>query len=187
MEHYADPSGLPQSDVTLCVFPHLPDFLVLDARAPLPSVQTLSATDVFGEAFYRRLDARLSETGRDTGRFPVLHFMSMASRTDDVVRRTALEAILDHVGVDAAVAPAPQVAVLLMVGETLTLSSTQLACLVKQSLGDSVEFRLVTECVELLERLVAREQAMVRAEERREVRSVLNGGGGFVSLWERDE
>ena len=71
MEQLFNPKlpGGGRPDIQLCLFPHLPEFLVIDSREENPCVLLLNTNDVFGEEFYRTVESEFSETLRASSDF----------------------------------------------------------------------------------------------------------------------
>ena len=64
MEQLFNPQlpGGGRPDIQLCLFPHLPEFLVIDSREENPNVLLLNTDDVFNEEFYRTVESCLLYT-----------------------------------------------------------------------------------------------------------------------------
>ena len=78
MEQLFNPKlpGGGRPDIQLCLFPHLPEFLVIDSREENPCVLLLNTNDVFDEEFYRTVESEFSETLRASSDFLFSHFMN---------------------------------------------------------------------------------------------------------------
>ena len=86
-------------DIQLCIFPHLPEFLVIDSRGDDPQVLLLNTDEVFDEEFYRIVEAEFSETLRSSSDFLFSHFMNLPMIIEESVRDIAMTFILDRLGV----------------------------------------------------------------------------------------
>ena len=101
MEQLFNPQlpGGGRPDIQLCLFPHLPEFLVIDSREENPQVLLLSTDDVFDDEFYRTVEAEFSETLRASSDFLFSHFMNLPVTIEESVRDIAMTFILDRLGV----------------------------------------------------------------------------------------
>ena len=101
MEQLFNPQlpGGGRPDIQLCIFPHLPEFLVIDSREEMPQVMLLNTDDVFDEEFYRTVEAEFSETLRSSSEFLFSHFMNLPVSIEESVRDIAMTFILDRLGV----------------------------------------------------------------------------------------
>ena len=168
---------LPRADISLCVFPHLRQFLLIDVRRQPPTLQVLH------EAFLRHLESAFSTMLREATPYPFLHLMSLPARVEEALREAALEAILERAAV--AGQETPRVAVFIVSGPALSLSTSQLTRAFRQVLGLGGDPAFVDACVEAMERLARQEREAVREEERQGLREVLRDDSPhFYTLWE---
>jgi len=101
MEQLFNPQlpGGGRTEIQLCIFPHLPEFLVIDSRENDPQVLLLNTDDVFDEEFYKTVEAEFSETLRAPSDFLFSHFMNLPVTIEESVRDIAMTFILDRLGV----------------------------------------------------------------------------------------
>ena len=101
MEQLFNPQlpGGGRPDIQLCLFPHLPEFLVIDSRQENPHVLVLNTDDVFNEEFYRTVESEFSEALRASSNFLFSHFMNLPVSIEESVRDIAMTFILDRLGV----------------------------------------------------------------------------------------
>ena len=92
------PSGR-HPDIQLCIFPHLPEFLVIDSRGQNPQVTVLATQEVFNEEFYRTVESEFSETIRSSNEFLFSHLINLPIVVEEAVRDIAMTFILDKIGV----------------------------------------------------------------------------------------
>ena len=92
MEQLFNPQlpGDERPEIQLCIFPHLPEFLVIDSRQQNPQVMLLNTEDVFDEEFYRAVEAEFSETLRASKEFLFSHFINLPITTEETVRDIAM-------------------------------------------------------------------------------------------------
>ncbi len=91
--------GGARAGIQLCIFPHLPESLVIDSREDDPQVMLLNTDDIFDEEFYRTVEAEFSETLRSSSDFLFSHFMNLPVSIEESVRDIAMTFILDRLGV----------------------------------------------------------------------------------------
>ena len=101
MEQLFNPQlpGGGRPDIQLCLFPHLPEFLVIDSREENPNVLLLNTDDVFNEEFYRTVESEFSETLRASSDSLFSHFINLPVSIEESVRDIAMSFILDRLGV----------------------------------------------------------------------------------------
>ena len=101
MEQLFNPQlpGGGRPDIQLCLFPHLPEFLVIDSREENPNVLLLNTDDVFNEEFYHTVESEFSEALRASSDFLFSHFINLPVSIEESVRDIAMSFILDRLGV----------------------------------------------------------------------------------------
>ncbi len=101
MEQLFNPQlpGGGRPDIQLCIFPHLPEFLVIDSRETSPQVSVLNTDDVFNEEFYRTVESEFSGALRSSNEFLFSHLINLPIVIDETVRDIAMTFILDRLGV----------------------------------------------------------------------------------------
>ena len=101
MEQLFNPQlpGGGRPDIQLCLFPHLPEFLVIDSREENPNVLLLNTDDVFNEEFYHTVESEFSEALRASCDFLFSHFINLPVSIEESVRDIAMSFILDRLGV----------------------------------------------------------------------------------------
>lgn len=101
MEQFFNPAhpeaGFP--DIQLCIFPHLREFLVFDARIGQPQVRSLSTDEVFGDEFFRAVEHEFSHALREMGDYPFAHLMNLTMHFEEAIREVAMMFILERLGV----------------------------------------------------------------------------------------
>ncbi len=113
-------------DITLAIFPHLREFLVVDTRGETADVTVLSTDAVFNDEYYRAVESEFGSMLREGGDRPFLHLMHLPGQLDDILRGVAMNFILDHLGVDFHDDDnLPEVVVFVISGPTLAIPQEQ--------------------------------------------------------------
>ena len=101
MEQLFNPElpGGGRPDIQLCIFPHLPEVLVIDSREDNPRVSVLNTDDVFNEEFYRAVESEFSEALHSSSEFLFSHLINLPIIVEETVRDIAMTFILDRLGV----------------------------------------------------------------------------------------
>jgi len=86
-------------DIHLCIFPHLPEFLVIDSRTDNPQVLVLNTEDVFDEDFYRTVETDFSGALRTKKESLFSHLINLPIVMDETIRDIAMTFILNKLGV----------------------------------------------------------------------------------------
>ena len=125
MEPFFNP-GLPEGgypEIQLCIFPHLRELLVFDARADERQVHLLKSEDVFNEDFFRMVEAEFSQALREPAEFPFSHLMNLPMHLEDAIRDIAMTIILERLGVSMEDEDLPGVVVYVVSGGALSTQS----------------------------------------------------------------
>ncbi|MBM11360.1 MAG: hypothetical protein CL759_04705 [Chloroflexi bacterium] len=188
MEQLFNPqsSGNGRREIQLCIFPHLQEFLVIDSRQNDPDVLFVKTDEIFGEDFYRAVEAEFSEALRCSSKFPFSHLINLPIAIEEAVRDIAMTFILERLGVPVEQEEAiPTVVVYVVSGGALATHTGK----VLESLqdlargdspgadGDSWEVRISD--------LVERETAILQEINDQQVAEALKGDSpDYFTLWE---
>ena len=113
-------------DITLAIFPHLREFIVVDTRREQADVTLMSTDAVFNDEYYRAVESEFGSLLREGGDRPFLHLMHLPGQLDDILRGIAMNFILDRLGVNFHDEDnLPEVVVLVISGPTLAIPQEQ--------------------------------------------------------------
>ena len=187
MEQLFNPQlpGGGRPDIQLCIFPHLPEFLVIDSREETPQVMLLNTDDVFDEEFYRTVESEFSETLRSSSEFLFSHFMNLPVIIDESVRDIAMTFILERLGVEVDDEDEiPSVVVYVVSGGALTTQAEKildgLKDLIPSSRGPEADHWENT-----IADLVERESIIMQKVNEQQMEDALKGDSpDYFTLWE---
>jgi hypothetical protein len=91
--------GGQRSDIQICIFPHLREFLTVDLRDGGPNVTLMDTSEIFTPDFFRSVEEEISAAVRDQGDYPFAHLINLPMRLEEAVRETAMTYILERLGV----------------------------------------------------------------------------------------
>jgi len=182
-----------RSDLTLCIFPHLREFVVVDARAGLPDrprVCTLAVDEVLADNFYTEVEREFASLLK-RGESPFLTLMSISQEVEGMVRARVHRSILSRVNSDVdreAGDGSAGVAVVFFTGPLLAMDRAQLHHAAAELFGDSLPADLVDTCVEQVSALVRAEKEADTTASRTDLPGLIRGEGSrYVTLWESGE
>ena len=178
--------GPERTDISLCIFPHLTEFLAVDLRSNTPKVALLNTSEVLGDAFFDNIEHGFSHILREQTAHPFAHLIDLPLKVEELVRETGMMSILDKLGASSNPDEFPTVAVFILSGAALTMSSNQISVAFRSLLGDNADPSVLLECTNLLERLISEEQGLVKRIDREELREAMEDQSpNFFTLWER--
>jgi hypothetical protein len=184
-------SGLP--DLQLCIFPHLREFMVFDARPGEPRVRVLSADDVLGDDFFSAVETEFSHALRHSGEFPFAHLMNMTMHFEETIREVAMSFILEHLGVrihdepgsDFSPDDLPGVVVYVVAGNAASAHSEVIMGALHTLLEDANGDEVLAEWEDKLSDMVARESEITRRLSRQELAEAIRGESpDYFTLWD---
>jgi hypothetical protein len=188
MEELFNPQlpGGERSDIQLCIFPHLREFLVIDLRPETPRVLLLNTADVFNSEFYRSVEAEFSEALREETEFPFAHLINLPLRLEEAVRETAMSYILDHLGINTdGDEQIPTVVVFIVSGGALAVHSERVIDGLRELLRTRQAGPAPSAWDEVLSRLVSEENNFLQKLNRVELTEALSGDSpDYFTLWE---
>ena len=91
--------GGQRSDIQICIFPHLREFLTVDLREGGPNVTLMDTSEIFTPDFFKSVEEEISAAVRDQGDYPFAHLINLPMRLEEAVRETAMTYILERLGV----------------------------------------------------------------------------------------
>jgi len=188
MEELFNPhlTGGGRPDIQLCIFPHLPEFLVIDSREDEPQVLLLNTDDVFDEEFYRTVEAEFSETLRSSSDFLFSHFMNLPISVEESVRDIAMTFILDRLGVQVEKEDEiPSVVVYVVSGGALTSHAQKILDGLKELIHTSFRGPELDRWGETIADLVERETVIMRKVNEQQLADALKSDSpDYFTLWE---
>ena len=188
MEQLFNPQlpGDERPEIQLCIFPHLPEFLVIDSRQQNPQVMLLNTEDVFDEEFYRAVEAEFSETLRASKEFLFSHFINLPITTEETVRDIAMTFILDRLGVQVDDEDdIPSVVVYVVSGGALTTHSGKILDGMNDLIQNSLESPESEEWSQTIADLIDRETIiMQKLNEQQMADSLKSDSPDYFTLWE---
>ena len=173
-------------DIQLCIFPHLPEFLVIDSREENPQVMLLKTDDVFDEEFYRTVESEFSDTLRSSSEFLFSNFINLPVSIEESVRDIAMTFILNRLGVQMDDEDEiPSVVVYVVSGGALASH----AGMILDGLTDLIRSRSkeaeLDHWQETIAELVERETAIIQKANEQQMEDALNGDSpDYFTLWE---
>ena len=178
--------GGERPDIQLCIFPHLKEFLVLDLRETNPQVLLINSSEIFVEDFFATVEAEFSQILREETDHPFAHLIDLPVMVDDLVRNTAMTAILNRLGIHIHHEDEiPTVIVFIVSGGVLSSQSDLvlggLRNLLKEHSGDET----VAQWEGTISRLLAEEVEALQRQNEQELTATLGGQSPDIfTLWE---
>ena len=173
-------------DIQLCLFPHLPEFLVIDSREENPRVLLLNTNDVFDEEFYRTVESEFSDTLRGSSDFLFSHFMNLPVSIEESVRDIAMTFILDRLGVPVDnEEDIPAVVVYVVSGGALTSHAGKILDGLSDLIGSVSTVAEADYWGNKLADLIQRETDIIQQVNEQQMEDVLKGDSpAYFTLWE---
>ncbi|MBC8281452.1 MAG: hypothetical protein H8E48_11735 [Chloroflexi bacterium] len=188
MEQLFNPQlpGGERSEIQLCIFPHLPEFLVIDSRQEDPQVMLLNTDDVFDEEFYRAVEAEFSETLRASSDFLFSHFINLPITVEETVRDIAMTFILDRLGVQVDDEDEiPSVVVYVVSGGALTTHSGKILDGLNDLIKSSLKSPKSEEWGRTIADLIDRETVIMQKLNEQQMADALKSDSpDYFTLWE---
>jgi hypothetical protein len=181
-----------EAPVTLCIFPHLKEFIAVDARTHLPDrpvVRVLRFEEVLGDEFTKRIEGDIGRLLRrpDLG---FLTLIAMPQELEALIRAHSLRRVMETLSRDlpeGAEKDVGTVGVMFFSGGLLTVSDEQLREVAKDVFGRNLTPGQVRQLHEQLRDLLQKERGAVAEASKSELARLIRGDEGpYVTLWNRD-
>ncbi len=145
-------------DITLAIFPHLREFLVIDTRGTAADIAVMSTDSVFNDEYYRAVESEFGSLLREGGDRPFLHLMHLPGQLDDILRGIAMNFILDRLGVNFHDEDnLPEVVVFVISGPTLAIPQDQVVAGFEEMLAQRAGSGEIERWSQQLAELIRRE------------------------------
>ena len=173
-------------DIQLCIFPHLPEFLVIDSREENPQVMLLKTDDVFDEEFYRTVESEFSDTLRSSSEFLFSNFMNLPVSIEESVRDIAMTFILNRLGVQMDDEDEiPSVVVYVVSGGALTFHASKILDGLNELIHSGFNGSESDQWGATIADLVKRESAITQKLNEQQMAEALKGDSpDYFTLWE---
>jgi len=178
------------ADITLCIFPHLREFIAIDARGSRPSgpaVLNLSISNILGEDFYSKVEQDFSKLIRrhDVG---FLELMGIPQQVEAVVRSNSLKRIIAELGINVSEGsndPGGTVGVLFFAGSLLAFGIDQLREATSELFGEKLSPVVMDQLNEQLFELMEKERKSIQDITQQDLAGLISGKSGpYATIWE---
>lgn len=178
------------ADITLCIFPHLREFVAIDARenrAGGPAVLSLSISNVLGEEFYAGVEQDFSKLLRrhDIG---FLELMNIPQQVEVVVRANSLKRIVSELGINTSEGsddPGGTVGVLFFSGPLLSFEFDKLREATRELFGKKLSPEIIEQLNDQLSGLMEKERKSIADSSKQDLAGLISGESGpYVTIWE---
>lgn len=180
------------AELTLCFFPHVDEFIVVDARtreSKPPKISVLKVQDVLGEDFHRRVEADFSRLLRRDER-PFLRLMGLPQEVEGLIRMHGLRSILEYIGDNpdgGGTELNSTVAVFFCTGPFLALDNERMRRAIRKMFSELLPQQEVEECADQVIRLAECERASQDATPGSDVQSMIRGDSDrYGTLWQKE-
>lgn len=179
-----------EASITLCLFPHLGEFIAVDTRKDLPdgaAVHVMAFEDVFTDEFRARLEAGFSSLIRkqDVG---LIEMIGLPQEVETLVRAESMKRVVKMLNHTAGIVSADiggGIGVLFFARGLLSIQQEQLEAAMEELFGHLLSDSQLTRLRKELERLIAEEQTEEGTIRQREMAQLITGEpGSFVTLWQ---
>lgn len=187
------PDETKKPEISLCIFPHLSELVVVDARSDLPGrprFEVLNVNDVFDDRFFGALEGEFASLLRRE-EMPFLKLLALPQEVEGFIRVHGLQAILAHLNLDIQDDGAkrnPGMAVLFLTGPFLALDEEGLRRALGKLFEEQLEGERLDACIDAIAGLAARErQAGGRSSPNEMSRMIMGDSSHYATLWQSGE
>lgn len=187
-----EPGNKREASITLCLFPHLGEFIAVDARSELPdgpAVHVLSFEDVFTEDFRMGVEAGFSSLLRKEGA-GLIEMISLPQEVESLVRTESMKRVVKSLNHAAGINSAGLgggIGVLFFARGLLSIDHEQLQAAMRDLFGDLLTDAQLERLHRELTRLISSEKEAEEKVRHREMAQLIKGDPeSFVTLWQSD-
>lgn len=185
-----NPSSSQKAEITLCVFPHLREFVAVDIRSYMPnspSVKILSFRDIFNQEFQNTLESGFAKlVKRDNLR--LMDIMGMPQELETLIRSESLKLVLKQLNENENENKVNSIGILLFAKDLLGIKREQLSVILEDLFGSDIDEAQLDELESELLRLIQAEQLEEARERQGDLTKLITGDGGpFLTLWQSSQ
>ena len=175
-----------RTDIQICIFPHLKEFLTVDLRDDGVQVNLLNTDDIFSDRFFSSVEEEISISVKDQGDYPFAHLINLPLRLEEAVRETAMTFILEHLGVQLDDEEEfPTVVVYIISGGALAMHSDKVLEGLRNLLKDRSGNPAAGNWEEVLNRLITEENRILQELAHQDLsEAVQSDSPDYFTLWE---
>ena len=181
-----------EASITLCLFPHLGEFIAVDSRKSLPdgpAVHVLSFESIFTDEFRTSLESGFSALIRKDG-VGLMDMIGLPQEVEGLVRTESMKRVIKNLNHAAGVPEAGLgggVGVLFFARGLLSIAQDQLEAAMQDLFGDQLTDSQLARLHRELGRLISSErEAEDRIREREMAHLITGEPGQFLTLWQSD-
>lgn len=181
------------AEISLCIFPHLEELVVVDGRSGLPGrpiFEVMQVDDVFGDRFFDGVQSDFGDLLRRDER-PFLKMLALPQELEGLIRMHGLRAILSRLNgepVSMRDGEMPNVAVLILTGPFLTLDAEGLRKSLTEMFGSQLQGQHLVDCVDIVSGLAEEERQATSGGRPSELTSLIRGDDThYATLWQSGE
>ncbi len=179
-----------EASITLCLFPHLGEFVAIDTRSALPdgaAVHVMSFDDVFTDDFRGSVELGFSSLLRRDGT-GLLDMMGLPQEVESLVRAESMKRIVKNLNHAAGIVSAQVesgIGVLFFARGLLSIDPDQLEAAMDDLFGRSLSDTQMNRLQNELARLISEEREAEDLVRTQEMANLIKGEpGSFVTLWQ---
>ncbi len=174
------------TDITLCMFPHLREFIAIDARDDRTggaAILSLSISNIFQEDFFKTIEKDFSQLIR-RDQIGFLDLMTIPQQVENSIKANALKKIVEELGIDNT-DHTSSVGILFFVGALLTFEENQLREAINGLFGTRLSQSLLDQLSDQLIYLANQERQAVKEKTKKDLAALITGKrGSYLTLWE---
>ena len=179
-----------EAEISLCIFPHLEELVVVDGRTELPGrpiFEVMQVDDVFDERFFDGVQGDFGDLLRRDER-PFLKMLALPQELEGLIRMHGLRAILSRLSgepISIEEGKMPNVAVLILTGPFLTLDAEGLRESLTEMFGSQLRGQHLDDCVDIVSGLAEEERQATNGGRPTELTSLIRGDDThYATLWQ---
>jgi hypothetical protein len=191
----SDPGDLStrEAEISLCIFPHLEELVVVDGRPGLPGrpiFEVMQVDDVFDDRFFDGVQSDFGDLLRRDER-PFLKMLALPQELEGLIRLHGLRAILTRLNGEPysmQEGEMPSIAVLILTGPFLTLDAEGLRESLTEMFCSQLSGQHLDDCVDIVSGLAEEERQATNGGRPSELTSLIRGDNThYATLWQSGE
>ena len=184
-EHESETSSIHDAEVHVCIFPHLEEFMVLDARdTGAPQFHVLRVDEMLTPEYYAEVEREFSQMLRSS-ETPFLNLMTLPQRLELFLRKKGMDAISRLAQTGNHDEDQGRVSLFLCAGPILSMSDEDVAEAMEAFFRDGPPRTFIRDYGDAFQRLLEKEKGHIKNRQQEELRRAAQGRSNqFYTLWQ---
>ncbi|MFL2664644.1 MAG: hypothetical protein ACJ0G8_01580 [Dehalococcoidia bacterium] len=176
------------SDITLCIFPHLKEFLVIDTRLDKEqidenSILNLSLDNLLNDKFHNNVIVQFSKQIKSNS-IDFMKLMSLPQKIERIIRNEIIKSIINELGIVED--NSSQIGIIFFNKEIIQLSKDQLINALVEVFADKTDNFFIEILSDKIMKLIKLEADFIKGNYKSNIENIISeNDSSYMTLWKK--